>query len=87
VISLQPTQFPHRPRCIPHFDHAGNFVLIVHGQEVDIVGMGLFVRRRDGAAFAGVFGMIGGKEDGGVRLLVIRGGMEVIGRAWGGARF
>ena len=45
-------------------------VLGVHDQEVDIVGMGPFVRRRDRAAVARVFGMIGGKEDGGARLFV-----------------
>ena len=62
----------------------GYFVLVVHGQEVDIVRMGLLMRRQNGTAFAGVFGMIGGEEDGGARLLVIGRGMKVVGGAGSG---
>lgn len=43
IPDLQPIQLSHRPRRIPHFHHACDFVFIVHVQKIDIVGRRLFV--------------------------------------------
>ena len=41
--SLEPTKLFHRPGRIPNFDHTFDFVLVIHAQKIDIVGMGFSV--------------------------------------------
>lgn len=76
-----PPKLFHRPGCIPDFDHLRHFILLVHGKYVDIVRMGLLVRRWHRPALAGMFGMVGGKEDRCARCFVIAGGVQVVGGA------
>ena len=77
---------PHGPGGIPQFDHACDFVIVIHGQKIDIVGMGFFVSRRHWATGSRMFGMIRRKENGCPRRFIIGSRVKVIGGTWCGNR-
>src|SRR6266487_4931036 len=61
-LPLHPAELSQRPRCVPYLDHALNLVVCVHREDVDIVGVGLLVRRWYRPTLSCVLGVVGGVE-------------------------
>ena len=60
--ALAPTEFRHGPRWIPHLRHVCNPVVLAHGQDIHIVGMGLPMGWRHRTSLSRMFAMVGRKK-------------------------